>query len=174
MDRVIIGGSMGKRTAISIEDISEAGYCTPPDLDIVVFLNYKKPPFRQVLDEFMEAFREVDNVVVSYSWDEHFICIDYKGYKIDITPSTNLRNGMLQNLLELRSGDTQKVKIMEIITNANYDQKTIRAYSSGLAEYAVGFMKNESAFAHALIRLTIFWNSQIQMSGYVLFWQDPI
>ncbi|CAG7824135.1 unnamed protein product, partial [Allacma fusca] len=150
--------SMGKRTAISTGEIPEAGYSTPSDFDIVVFLNGKKPPFRQVLDEFMETFRESQNIVIKYSSDEHFICIVYKGYRIDISPATNLRNGIIQNLLELRSGDTQQVKIMEIIASANYDQKTIRAYSPSLTEYAVEFVKNESTFAHALIRLAKFWN----------------
>jgi hypothetical protein len=134
-----------------------AGSSKPPDFDVVVFLNKKEPPFQQVLSEFNDVFLKA-NIQIAYKSD-YLVIIKYKGYSMDVSPAPNFWNGS--------DRDTQRAKVITAIATSEDKPTAVRAYGPGLVEFAVEFMKSQSAAAHKLVRLAKFWNSKIKMDEYV-------
>jgi len=146
--RVLVGGGIGKRTAISESD----------DFDLYIFLNNQKPPFTKALDEIRTL------LLTEYSYDVRIInetTIKFKGRDLinfDLSVGVNLEGYFFT---DQKSGTMAKIKEMKD------PGKKGHVYGPSLAEYHVAFVRDTSAFAHKIIRLAKYWNKNVNISDYV-------
>lgn len=148
VDRVIIAGSIGKKTAV--------GDCS--DFDLVVFLNYKEPPFTNVLNEIKNTLAK--EPLKDYKFIKQtrmYIAFEVDGYKFDLAPAANYK-GWFSN---------QYDATVNKIAALNHPIRDGYLFSPGLAETAVEFLRGQSSFTHAVIRLGKYWNSTMNNDFYI-------
>lgn len=142
--RACIAGSTGKKTTI-----------INSDLDCVLYINGKHPPFADVLDDFENiltmtgSFKIRDIRTTKYS-------IQFKAleFEFDILPAANF----IENVQGYDSDqliDIQQREVLRII--AKDPEKYCYMYSASLATAAIRFMRQQDGFVNDIVRIAKFW-----------------
>jgi len=137
------GGSIGKNTDVQA-----------PDFDIVMKINDRLPPFTSVLNSFQRTLQQQANI------------LNIKPHTIRLTPFSiqfSFTNGMAVDLLPASAQLTEE----QVLQQMKGSRKNRRYYNSSLVEQQVDFMKQQSAFAHAVARLAKYWYKSIDITYYV-------
>lgn len=137
-----MAGSSGKKTTIFGSDI-----------DCVLFINKKRPPFEDVLEDFEEILNLTDSFNIRDVRKTRF-SIQFKAleFDFDFLPAVNFTEG-----LQLRGDeliDKQQEAVLRIIKQ---NPKDGYKYSSSLARSSVRFMKRQDGFVNEMVRITKFW-----------------
>lgn len=154
IDRVSIGGSAGKKTAIFNSD-----------LDCVVFVNVDTlSDIENVLDDFEDIFLLAQLPKLTRIWKTRFsIQFNYDDYDVDLLPAINfIKSSQLPPNSEICS--EQAYEVLENI----YNNKDLSYhYSSALVETQLSFMRKQSSFVHDLVRLCKLWNKSLLIDEYI-------
>ncbi|CAG7652669.1 unnamed protein product [Allacma fusca] len=163
---VMIGGSVGRRTAMITNPFDGTENKTLPEIDAVVFIKDQEAPFRGRLAEFDEIFRSEKTLKTSTienkSIDASHIRIEYKGFTINVYPATyqlatNSNSTKANDLLLL-------TKISEAVPSSSPRLASLM-YKSSLEQSSVRFFEAQSPFTKSVIRLAKFWVDQINFQG---------
>jgi hypothetical protein len=153
LDRCRLTGGVGKKTSNLITF----------DFDCTIYVNDVDPPFEKLLDEWDDIlilnFRDI---IIEKKLTSRSIQFKIEEFEFDILPAPNYA-GPSNDISQ------QATSIWKIIKNQYplEGKKISDAYSSGLSELALQFIKKQSAFIHDLCRLAKFWNFTISFEGYV-------
>lgn len=141
--RVVIGGSTGKKTTIINSDV-----------DLVIFFNGERPPFKGILDDFENIFTLTDSFKIrDVHKTKYSIQFKAMDFEFDILPAANFTVGLQLD------GDTMiDIQRQLVLQQIEKDpKKNGYMYSSSLADAAVRFMKGQSGFVHEFVRIAKFW-----------------
>ena len=129
VDRAIIAGSLGKRTAI--ENFF--------DVDLVIFINSSEPPFKE----------EIERI-------EELLCLKASVNKVgfDILLATNYVVGGPHQPNKRRE---QHRALLSKFNPETSTWKDTKPYSCGFCETVVDFIQNQNEIVHSAIRLAKFW-----------------
>jgi hypothetical protein len=149
IDRTRITGSVEKGTAIK----------TDYDFDLVIFVNDIELPFINVVEDFEKILRSINFTVIEKNDKKRQIVIKAvkEGINFDICIAINFD----QNIAE------QRVQVQQIIKVLPNPQKDSYEYSPSLDESQVKFVKEQSSYAHDLIRLAKYWNKSLFIEEYI-------
>lgn len=149
-------GSIGKSTTIISSDV-----------DVVIFVNDKQPPFDDVLIEFEGILRnatrnELKSAVTDIRRNQCSLQFKVDHYDFDLLPATNFVH-------EANTGPDQQIRVqqqrtLDAIKRATQNRSM---YSSSLAFSTVNFMKKQNSFAHDMVRLAKFWYESACITDYV-------
>lgn len=141
--KVCIAGSTGKKTTIMGSDI-----------DFVLFINGKEPPFEDVLDDLQNIVDMSDKFNMGKARKTPY-SIRFKAleFDFDVLPAANLTVGLHVGGDEFI--DEQQNQVLKII--AKDPKKYSYMYSSSLAYSAVRFMKQQDGFVNDMVRLAKYW-----------------
>lgn len=153
IDRARCLGSVGKGTVIN----------THLDFDCVVYLNkiHGEPPFPEIFQVFETALDLAENIDVEIHENRSKRAVALQatidGFDFDIVPAVNYsqdpdeqRNMALAQIMRLKNPSIDGYK-----------------FSSSLSETQVDFIKNQSQFAHRLIRLAKYWMHSLLIKEYI-------
>lgn len=135
IDRVLYAGSIGKSTEIMV-----------PDVDLVVLINGELPKYKDVLSDWEDILLMNESLKVDPdSIKQTGISLQFKfldnGIEVDLLPGTNFVSGRQPG--GQRLAQSQQSGAMNNMNPWNY-----RDFSSSLSESQIGFMKDQSEFAH--------------------------
>lgn len=140
-----MAGSTGKKTTI-----------IDSDMDIVLFINDERPPFKDVLDDFENILIiKEDNSLKIRNIKATPFSIHFKAmsFEFDFLPAANFTKGLqLDGDLLI---DIQQEKVLEKIKE--HPKENCYMYSNSLADAAIRFMKQQSGFVNEIVRIAKFW-----------------
>lgn len=153
--RVAKNGSVGKKTAIRIK----------VDFDCMLFIDPVKLPMERY-EEFLGDLQDIltlnfssENMFVSNSAVTYF----YKGYYFDFLPAPFAAEAGTNATVEQQL----LYRIQHPLSSAGMDPYGDRCLGDqALAEGAVIFFKEQSAFVHCLARLLKWWSASVFVSGF--------
>lgn len=142
--RACIAGSTGKKTEI-----------INSDLDCVLFVNGKRPPFADVLEDFENILTVTDSFKIrdirTTKYSIQFAALDFQ---FDILPAANFTENV-QGHDNDELIDIQQREVLRII--GRDPKKYCYMYSSSLATAAIRFMKQQDGFVNEIVRIAKFW-----------------
>ena len=149
VDRCCVSGSFGKTTSV----------VGPFDIDLVVFLNEAFPPFDSTLTELTKFLtQELDGIqmeVETETTTRYSVQFILDGFHVDLLPASNLvPSKSATNPTALQRLAVWK-KLGELCEEHRMEE--MRPWSAALAESTVEFMKRQSSFAHAAVRVCKLW-----------------
>ena len=142
--RTCIGGSFGKKTALSSFD-----------LDLVVFLNNAEPPFEKEISFFSKFLPQRLNGLKFLKSSPFSVTFLLGGFKVDLLPAPNFVSGSSPT-----PGDAQREALLNEIEKASNDQERnlkARFLSPAFSESIVSFMAKQQPFVNAAVRLGKLW-----------------
>jgi len=147
LDRTCVSGSYGKRTSLAKFDI-----------DFVIFVNNESPPFASLLQTLKTYLN--DTLIPAESlkikkttrFSLQFL---FQGFKVDLLPATNLAVSEKSMPID----DLQYESLLLKLKSMSHIQreKDIRYWSAGFAEATVAYIKQQSPFCNAAIRICKLW-----------------
>ena len=150
LDRFRLAGGVAKKTSIACSF----------DYDCVVYVNNEDPPFKDVLDEWKDILiLHLGMHIESPRVTQCSIHFTIKDFVYDLLPAPNYATAK-QDVEQQANTIWNKLRSSRTTNMAHM-------YSSGLAELAVQFMKNQSAFIHDLCRLAKLWNCTVLFERYI-------
>lgn len=174
--RTKIAGSVGKGTAIAYR--ADSGMMVYPDFDLVVFVNDLSPPFRSVLDHFIDLLEQIPNLR-NTSKTKISIKLIYRhptvgDIKFDLLPAENHTVhtagvndvAQLEGRLSLRQ--VTITQLNSLLRGHEIDSNENRLRSSGLCENSIKFIQKwicADEFTLSLVRLAKFWNANINLGN---------
>ncbi|CAG7726091.1 unnamed protein product, partial [Allacma fusca] len=158
--RTIIGGSIGKSTALGIE--------SAPDFDVVFFINDVNPPFTDIVKTFRKIlqtqphrFLNIDKTRFSVQFSVEAALPLPTGLKhvriqFDVLPAANYTQHPVFYV------EKQKKRASQYIARTSKPKKNWYFFSASLTEANVNWVKNQSEFIHHLIILAKMWDHQLK------------
>jgi hypothetical protein len=123
---------------------------------LIFFVNKETPPFKSVLSEVEDHLRRVIPGIEIERTTEISVQFIMDGFKVDLLPAPNLVDGPIAfKASEQCARAMEKVKAIP----AKDIMKDMRIWSPALAETTVEFMKRQSAFVNAAVRLAKLWKA---------------
>ena len=149
--RSCIGGSFGKKTALSTFDI-----------DLIVFLNNAEPPFEKEIS-FFSAYlpRKIEGLQIMKS-SPFSVTFLLGNFKVDLLPAPNYVSGTPSS-----PGDEQRQALLSVIENTANDRERnskARFFSPAFSESIVRFMAKQQPFVNAAVRLGKLWKNSCTTS----------
>lgn len=134
---------MGKKTTIIDSDI-----------DCVLFINEKEPPFKNVLEDIENILTMTDSFNIrDVRKTKYSIQFKALNFDFDLLPAANFTVGIQAD------GDTlidiQQQRVLEHIKRD--PKKYGYLYSSSLADSTVRFMQRQDGFVNEMVRIAKFW-----------------
>lgn len=153
IDRVCISGSAGKKTTI-----------TGSDYDVVLFINGRLPPFKDVLNDFEDILNATDSYHIREVRTTRF-SIQFKAlnFEFDFLPATNFAQGIQGDIDQIIR--KQKEELLKRIKED--PEKNGYMYSSSLAEATIDFIKRQDSFAHQMMRIAKTWYKSLHFEEYI-------
>ena len=144
VDRAIIAGSLGKRTAI--ENFF--------DVDLVIFINSSEPPFKEEIERIEELlYLNFNDFLVLHKSDKSLkASVNKVGF--DILLATNYVVGGPHQPNKRRE---QHRALLSKFNPETSTWKDTKPYSCGFCETVVDFIQNQNEIVHSAIRLAKFW-----------------
>jgi len=153
LDRCRLTGGVGKKTSIFIKF----------DFDCTIYVNDVDPPFEKLLDEWDDILiLNLSNFNGQTNVTKRSIQFKIEEFEFDILPAPNYA-GPNNDIKQQASIIWKRIENQYPLEG----KKISDAYSSGLSELALQFIKKQSAFVHDLCRLAKCWNCTISFEGYV-------
>lgn len=146
IDRTGIFGSVEKNTMIKIDY----------DFDCVCFVNVL-PPF----DDLLKHFEYVLNQTIEYKnaiiiRNDKAIHVMINNFKFDIVPAVNFH----------RNVEWQRREIMKRMSILPHPSSNGHLFGSSLDEIQAQFIREQSEFAHKLMRICKFWDKTLYIPSY--------
>lgn len=144
VDRVFIGGSVGKHTDV-----------ISPDFDCVLFINDELPLFEDVIDDFEdilllnESLQIKEGTIKATKSSLAFTLPG--GFTVDLLPAANLVP-YHNNNMNVTNADLAEAQRVQVLNRIRLNPKNAQIYSSSLAEAQSEFMKTFDGFTHQLAR----------------------
>ena len=153
VDRICVSGSYGKHTALAKFDV-----------DLVVFVNKEYPAFELLLKKlelFLPKALNPTKQLEMGKTSRYSLQFLYDGFQIDLLLATNLA-AKIEVSNPGRSMTVKEYQYEYLITklksmSPKRRQKELRSWSAGFAESTVEFMKEQSAFCNAAVRICKLW-----------------
>lgn len=142
--QVCVAGSSGKKTTICDSDV-----------DCILFINDKQPPFDDVLDDFENILTMTDSYQIKdVVTTKCSIQFKSSNFDIDILPAANFISNCSGEDME-HFNDLQHRTTLDYIKT---DPESLSyVYSGSLAKTTVKFMKRQDGFAHEMVRIVKYW-----------------
>lgn len=138
--RVCIAGSTGKKTTIISSDI-----------DCVLFINEKLPPFKDVLEDFENILIMTDSYDIrDVRKTKYSLQFKSLGFDFDILPAVNFTVGLQVDGDKLI--DIQQQRVLKYIKQD--PERYGYSFSSSLADAAVRFMERQNGFVNEMVRIS--------------------
>lgn len=150
ISQTILAGSYGKKTDIIGSDI-----------DIVVFIQNKLPPFDNVLIEFEDILKRSEKRVTKIKRTRYSLQFNIDNYEFDLLPATDFVSE--PNISAERKFILQRRRTLEEMARTGNEY----GFSSSLAFATVKFMKKQSSFVHLCARLAKYWYKGACITTYV-------
>lgn len=131
LDRVIIGGSLGKKIAINT---------ITTDVQCVVFINHLEPPFYEILSEFEDILKLAEQPITNVKSTNCSVQLTWNGdINLELIPATNFLydDGLATCLTEeQRIFLQQKLTLAKINSNPSTEKASYYFIASdGFYEY---------------------------------------
>lgn len=134
------------------------------DIDCVLFINNEEPLFEKVLDDFEFILTTTDSYQIRDVHQTKY-SIQFKAlkYDFDILPAVNF------TVNHVGGGDEMiDIQQQHVLDRIKLDPKRNGyMYSSSLADATVRFMKQQSSFAHEMVRIVKFWYQTLYFPKYI-------
>lgn len=140
--RIAVGGSFGKRT--SLPDF---------DIDLVLFINDASPPFQSELTALRRFLETSVAGITMVKASPYSITFYLNRFKVDLLLAPNLVVGISRD----PRLDQHKALLRKIANQKNGQEETARFLSPAFVESVVHYMKKQSPFVNAAVRLGKLW-----------------